>query len=574
MMPGLDRPWLVLVGAALALLAAALVLAGFARRRRRLAKYGAPEALARLAPPESGRRPVRRALVLALATFCIALALAGPRWGASTSVIESEGIDVAIALDVSLSMLAEDEQPSRLARMKQEVRRLRAASPGDRVALIAFAGRSYILAPLTSDDGALDLFLSNLDPSIVGQAGSNIALPIRQGIDLLSASTGDADRALVIMSDGEAFDDHAAAVGIAGEAKEAGIHLVTVAFGTAGGGTIPLPGTGGADVKRDDEGAIVITKVDDRLLESLAVAAGGEHIPSDATDKGNRIRRALAGLESSAQAEQIKATRPLQYQWFVALALVILLLDALAADGARWPRWPLGLSFPVRARRGGVERRTTTRASVILLLVALLAALVPNAALAQRPALNEAIALHRAGRPLDAIRAYRGLLESGDRRAVVLYNLGTALLAADSLDAAIETLERVTFIGDAALRRTARYNLGVAFLRRGLRAEGEGASTALKAAQRAFRTVLLETPGNRNAQWNYELAMRAPQGGGGGGRNDPPQGPPPPEPSPRGQMSRQQAEALLDAAARDEREVQARRRRGDAQGRATGVRDW
>jgi tetratricopeptide (TPR) repeat protein len=182
--------------------------------------------------------------------------------------------------------------------------------------------------------------------------------------------------------------------------------------------------------------------------------------------------------------------------------------------------------------------------------------------------------MHRAGRPLDAIKAYRGLIDAGDKRAVVLYNLGTSLLAADSLDAAIESLERVTFIGDAALRRTARYNLGVAFLRRGLRLEGEGATAAMTSAQRAFRTVLLETPGDRNAQWNYELAMRTPQGGGGGGRTGPQQGPPPPEPTPRGQMTRQQAEALLDASAREERDVQARRRRGEGQGRATGQRDW
>ena len=129
-------------------------------------------------------------------------------------------------------------------------------------------------------------------------------------------------------------------------------------------------------------------------------------------------------------------------------------------------------------------------------------------------------------------------------------------------------------MGDAGLRRSARYNLGVAYLRRGLVAEGEGRTSAMQSARRAFRTVLLEQPGNRNAQWNYELAMRQPTGGGGGGRNGPPQGPPPPEPSPQGRMSRQQAEALLDASAREERDVQARRRRGDGQGRGTGVRDW
>lgn len=562
----LDRPWMALVGLVLAILAAVLILGGFARRRARLANYGTPEALARLAPPEAGQRPVRRAVALAVATLALGIALAGPRWGASTSILESEGIDVAIALDVSLSMLAEDERPSRLERMKQEVRRLRAAAPGDRVALLAFAGRSYVLSPLTSDDGALDLFLSNLDPSIVGQAGSSLAPPMRQGLELLTASTGDADRALVIMTDGEAFDDHEAAVRLAAEVKQAGIHLVTVGFGTPGGATIPLPGTGGADVKRDDAGEMVITKVDDRLLEAIAVAAGGEHVPSDATDKGNRIRRALGVLEASAQQQLLQANRPLQYQWFVGIALLILLLDALYADGARWPRWLRAGAWRVRPASSGATKRLG-----LLLVVGTASPLVLHA---QRGTLEEAVAMHRAGRPVEAAKVYRALIESGDRRPVVLYNLGTALLAADSLDAAIEPLERVTFIGDAALRRTARYNLGVAYLRRGLRQEGEGRMAAMKAAQRAFRTVLLETPGDRNAQWNYELAMRTPQGGGGGGRNGPQQGSPPPESQPQGQMTRQQAEALLDASAREERDVQARRRRGEGQGRATGQRDW
>ena len=204
----------------------------------------------------------------------------------------------------------------------------------------------------------------------------------------------------------------------------------------------------------------------------------------------------------------------------------------------------------------------------------LLLAVLPRMAAAQGWTLEEALKEHRAGRPVAAAKMYRALIEAGERRPVVLYNLGTALLAADSLDAAIESLERVTFIGDSNLRRTARYNLGVAYLRRGLRQEGEARTSAMKAAQRAFRTVLLETPGDRNAQWNYELAMRTPQGGGGGGRNGPQQGPPPPESQPQGQMTRQQAEALLDASAREERDVQARRRRGEGQGRATGQRDW
>jgi Ca-activated chloride channel family protein len=448
--------------------------------------------------------------------------------------------------------------------MKQEVRRLRAIAPGDRVALIAFAGRSYVLTPLTSDDGAIALFLENLDPTVVGVAGSALGPPMRQAVDLLHAARGGADKALVIMSDGEAFDDREEAKQIAIEAMEGGIHVVTVGFGTAGGGTIPLPETGGAEVKRDENREIVISKYDASTLRDIAQAAEGSFIGAEETDKGTRVRRALADLESARQAEERKLARPPQHHWFVLVALLLLVIDAWLVDGGQLPR-----------RRRAAERRARSDAStaaVVLLLFASLL-LVPRALEAQSGALARATAAHAAGRLPVAIREYRAAINEGDRRAVVMYNLGTALLAADSVDAAIEALERATHLPDAEVRRRARYNLGLAYLKRGLRMEGEARTTALTQARRELRTVLLESPGDRDAQWNYELALRTPTGGGG---NTPP--PPRPQNQPpqqrRDQMTRQQAEALLDAAAREERETQARRQRGDRQSRASGQRDW
>lgn len=566
-----DSPWLLVllpVALGLALLA---VLGGYRRRQARLAKFGSPAALARLGPPGVAKRPRGRAWRLGLAAASLAFALAGPRWGEGSAIIDSEGIDVALALDVSLSMLAEDERPSRLERMKQEVRRFRASAPGDRVALLAFAGRSYILSPLTSDDGALELFLENLDPAMVGVAGSAIAPPMRQGLDLLTVSQGGADRALVIMSDGEAFDDRADALAIAAEAREAGILVVTVGFGSPGGAPIPMLESGGTDVKRDASGEVVVTKYDDALLREIAAAAGGEFIPAEATDKGTRVRRALADLESTSREEEQRLARPLRYQWFVALAVVVLLLDAWLADGGHLRR---RLTF--RRRAADVVRHSTAPAALLLALGAML--LPARAADAQRDPLGDAIEHHRDGRLLPAIRAYRGVIAGGDRRPVVLYNLGTALLAADSLDAAIDALERSAFSTDAGVRTRALYNLGTAYLRRGLRTDGEARTTALRNARRALRNVLLERPGDRDAQWNYELALRAPEqgGGGGGGGPQPPQqqGSAPRPQGQQGQMSRQQAEALLEAASRDERETQARRQRGNRSQRVAGERDW
>lgn len=562
-----DTPWilwLVPIAVGLAVLA---ILGGFRGRQARLARFGSPAALARLGPPGVAARPRGRAWRLGLAAAALVLALAGPRWGASVALIDTEGVDVVLALDASLSMLAEDERPNRLERMKQEVRRFRASGPGDRVALLAFAGRSYILSPLTSDDGALELFLENLDPTVVGQAGSAIAPPLRQGIGLLSASAGGADRALIIMSDGEAFDDREEALALAAEAREEGILLVTVGFGTPGGATIPLLDRGGTDVKRDADGAIVVTRYDDASLRELAEAANGVFIPAEATDKGSRMRRALADLETARREEERRLSRPLRYQWFVAFALLLLLVDAWRADGGRLVR-----RVAFRRRRSDILRRSVTGAAILAL------ALPAQAAHAQRDRVADAVEAHRDGRLLPAIREYRRAIAEGDGRPVVMYDLGTALLQADSLDAAVEALERATFTTDVDLRSSALYNLGVAYIKRGMRAQGEPRATALRNARRALRSVLLAQPGDRDAQWNYELALHAPQQGGGGGGGGSPQqqqqGAAPRPPAGQGQMSRQQAEALLEAAAREERATQAERQRGNRTQRVAGQKDW
>lgn len=564
-----DRPLWLLLALVAAGLAALLVRASYVRRQRRLSRLGTAAAIARLAPEAASRPPRARAWRLGIAALALGAALAGPRWGSSTGSLELEGVDVALVVDLSLSMLAEDERPSRLERMKQEIRRLRASGGGDRVALIAFAGRSYILAPLTGDDGALELFLDNLDPSIVGVAGSRLAPALRQGVDLLLASRGDAERALVLMSDGEAFDDLDAATAVAREAREAGVHVVTVGFGTPGGGTIPVNGPDGRDVKRDGDGEIVVTRYDSRTLEAVAAAADGEFVPAEATDKGNRIRRSLATLEQTAREEAMRLSRPQRYQWFAALAFVLLLLDAWFADGGRGPRW-----LQADALRRWLPRRRPLRTGTAALLLLSLGLSQAQPLPAQGAGVSEALRLQRDGQAVDAIRAYRALIADGDERPLVLYNLGTALLAADSLNAAVEALERASYAADPDLRRNARYNLGLAYLRRGLLMEGETRSLAMEQARRQFRTVLLERPGDEDAQWNYELALRTPTDGGGGGGGAPPPQQQQHAPTPSDAMNRQQAEALLDAAAREERETQARRQRGNVPGRPPTGPDW
>lgn len=193
MMPAVtDWPWMLPVALLLGALATSLVVVAVRRKRGRLARLAEAPLLARLAPASAVAPAHWRAARLGVATLLAGVAFAGPRWGTEPAIVSGEGIDVVLALDASLSMLATDDRPNRLERMKQEVRRYRDLARSDRIAMLAFAGRSYILTPLTVDDGALELFLDNLDPSIVGQAGSSLSRTITQGTDLLLTSKGGA----------------------------------------------------------------------------------------------------------------------------------------------------------------------------------------------------------------------------------------------------------------------------------------------------------------------------------------------------------------------------------------------
>src|SRR3954467_14100204 len=268
-------PWALPLIIVLPIVAAWLVRWGIRARRERLARLGTPSMIARLAPSIAQQRTSSAILRSGLATCLLAAAVAGPRWGFEQTVVKQQGVDVVLALDASLSMLATDERPSRLQAMKQEINRLRDLSPGDRFALLAFAGRSYILTPLTVDNSALDLFLQNLDPSIVGQGGSSLASALRQASNLLALNKAAGDKAIILMSDGEGFDNADDVLSEARRARDLGITVITIGFGTPEGSTIPIVENGRVTQKRDETGAVVVTHYDPALLKGIADEAKG-----------------------------------------------------------------------------------------------------------------------------------------------------------------------------------------------------------------------------------------------------------------------------------------------------------
>ena len=563
-----DYPWLLSLAIVLPVLVVVLLRYNYKKRFARLARLGSPEVVQRLVPPNAMRPPGWRVARLATAAFGVGIAVAGPRWGAERNVVRSSGIDMVLALDASLSMMATDERPNRLERMKQEVRRLLDQSRGDRAGLIAFAGRSYILTPMTVDAGALALFLDNLDPSVVGQAGSSLARAIRQGSDLLMLSNSGADKALVVMSDGEAFEDVNDVIAEAKHAGDQGISLVTVGFGTTQGSTIPVKNPDGTTTtKRDENGNVVVTHYTPEFLKAAADAAHGTFIDASRTDKAALVKSALARLRTKARATISGESRTPRFQLFLLPAVLLLLLDTILGER--------------RGRRRRVSAAAETSVSAAVALVFLLlpglsgcAGLLPSSS----PTESAAKAYHSQNYHQSAA-LYRSAIDGGDKRPETLYNYGTALLAGDSLASAAEVLDRLSDAPDPELRYRALFNLGLAHLKQGLALPNDAAGEPLDAALATYKRVLLMRANDLDAKWNYELALRKKQQGGGGGgggagggqSNSSEQQQ---QPKPSGGLGQQQADQLLGSAAREERDVQAKKQKQTRVEPPPGGKDW
>lgn len=524
----------------------AIVIAAFTYERRsratRLARFGSSEMLARLAP-FTMRRGAVRILCVMIAFALLGISFAGPRWGLSDTVVRTEGVDVVIALDASLSMLATDDKPSRLDRMTQVAKQLYSISPSDQFALLAFAGRSYILTPLTSDAGALGLYLDNLDPSVVGQAGSSLSSTIRQATNLLRAAGQEGDKAIILMTDGEAFEDNENIMSEARKAGQAGIEVITVGFGTEEGSTIPIIENGIETQKRDVEGRVVVTRYSADLLRRVAEEAGGVFIGAQVSDKAQQIRIALNQLKTHPRSIITGRDFNPQYQWFLIAAFILIYLDVILASRPR-----------LRQRAGA--------ASGLLIVILTLACF------SDRDPENK-------------------------RR----YNHGTDMLHADSLIAGRELLDSAILSADSAIQFRSAFNSGWGYLVDGLGFDPGSnfyqnadslrpdASGLLDSALARYRVALIRSPDDPDAKWNYELALRNNDGGGGGGGGESDESPssgsgpaapstPGPSSGSAGGISEQQAGAILDNAEREERDVQGKRQRRNVPQPPPTGKDW
>lgn len=301
------------------------------RRKKLLQDFGDLEIIEQLMPDRSKSRPVVKLILLLSALFFFILGLAGPQFGTKLRETKRKGVEIIIALDVSNSMLAEDIQPSRLERAKQSISKLVDQLRNDKIGLIVFAGEAYTQLPITTDYVSAKMFLSNITPNIVPVPGTAIGSAINLAIKSFTPD-GKSDKAIIIITDGENHEDDA--VDVATSAREKSIFVHTIGIGLPNGAPIPIEsGNNQKTYLKDNEGNIVISKLNEVLLQQIATAGSGIYIRATNTQIGlNTIFDEISKMNKTEYKAKRYSEYEDQFQWPIGIAILLLIIEMLVLE--------------------------------------------------------------------------------------------------------------------------------------------------------------------------------------------------------------------------------------------------
>ncbi len=287
-------------------------------------------------------KAITRFCLFSLSYVFLCIALANPQTGSRMEKVKREGIDVAVAMDISRSMNAQDLKPSRIDRTRQFTSRLIDELASDKVSLVVFAGHAYVQMPLTLDHAAAKLFLSTISTELAPTQGTAIGEAIEEA---KSSFRGDkkGSRVIIILTDGE--DHEGNVLDVAEKAAQEGITIYTIGVGTPDGSPIPLYAQNGmSGFLKDNRGEVVISKLNDLSLQKIASAGGGKYFRlTENTAVLEELSSDLAKLKKSGSEEQLYSDYDDQFQIFLALAILILLIDSLIIERKSYWLSKLGL---------------------------------------------------------------------------------------------------------------------------------------------------------------------------------------------------------------------------------------
>ena len=454
----------------------------YRNQKKRLRKFGDPKLLKSLMPDVSRFRPMVKFWLLQAALALLIVMLARPQMGTKISQEKRTGIETIIAMDISNSMRAEDIVPSRLDRSKMMVENLVDHFNNDKIGLIVFAGDAFVQLPITSDYVSAKMFLSSIDPSMIATQGTDLAAAINMATNSFTQEEG-IGKAIIVITDGE--DHEGGALEAAEAAKKKGMRVYVLGVGSANGAPIPIPGTG--DYMKDNTGNTVMSALNEDMCKQVAAAGGGVYIHVENNSAAQQqLDNELDKLSKKETSTTVYSDFDEQFQAFGILALLLLIIEICILD-----------------RRNPLLKRISlfgSRKQVATLF--LLMATVSANAQTDRQYIRQGNKQYNAGDYPNAEVSYRKAIEKNPRNPQAVYNLGNALLAQKKDSAAVEQFESAAKLETNPLRKYQSFhNLGV--ICQGHKMYGE--------AIEAYKNALRLNPNDDETRYNLVLCKHEKQ---------------------------------------------------------------
>jgi Ca-activated chloride channel family protein len=449
------------------------------------------------------RRKFRFALFMAAVALLI-LALARPQYGYDKEEVRQNGLDIVVAVDTSKSMLATDIAPNRLARAKLAALELMQTAKADRLGLVAFAGNAFLSCPLTIDDTAFQQSVQALDVNAIPQGGTALAAAIETTLTAFKEESH--HKALILFTDGEDNDEGALAA--AEQAAKAGLKIFTIGIGSAEGMLVQIPdANGGSDYVRDEKGQVVKSKLNESLLQQIAIATGGFYLPLRGADTmATLYERGLAPMPKSEGKEKLVRRYHEQFHGPLAFAIVLLLLEILLPERRRSGNLLSGdRSHPNPLSRAGEKRAPVSGATSALLLFVLLG-LTENTSASPATAMRE----YHSGNFTNALSEFTKLAEVQTNDLRLVFNAGDAAYRGTNFDLAQKLFQQVTLSPDLKLQQQAFYNLGNVQFQKAKQAKDlDGLERAFEAAAKIYERAVSLNTNDVDAVFNLQFTRAA-----------------------------------------------------------------
>lgn len=300
-------------------------------KKKKITEFGSGNYLKRLAPEASTTsKPLIKMVLLAVTLGTLILALVNPKFGTRIETVKRQGVDIVFAIDVSKSMLAEDIAPSRMGKTKQLASQIINNLASDRIGIVGYAGSAFPMLPITTDYSMAKMYIQDMHTDMVSSMGTALSQAIEVGSNYFDDPN--TSKVMILISDGE---DHGDGISNAvAMAKDKGIKIITIGVGTPEGGQIPIKQNGRiAGYKKDVDGSTVITKLNDETLKEIAQKTGGTFMYGSKTDEVLQlVDQTLQKVEKTDFESQQIADFQSQFQWFIGLALLLLIIDSLVLE--------------------------------------------------------------------------------------------------------------------------------------------------------------------------------------------------------------------------------------------------